>query len=198
MVHCGSSIGRCISLFGLIASLICVPAFADDYEPVNRLLRDGRLAEARSKADAYLAQNPRDPQMRFLKALIEQDAGQRDAAIASYSALIQSYPELPEPYNNIAVLYASQGQYEKAREALEMATRNSRSYATAHENLGDVYARLAEQSYRQALQLDAGNTELRPKLALIRQLFNTPAASRRAPFPGPAAAPGAAASAPRP
>lgn len=197
MVHCGSGIGRCLGLFGLVASLVCGPALADDYEPVNRLLRDGRLAEARSRADAYLAQHPRDPQMLFLKALIAQDSGQREAAMASYSALIQAYPELPEPYNNIAVLYASQGQYDKAREALLMATRNSRSYATAHENLGDVYARLAEQSYRQALQLDSGNSTLPPKLALIRQLFHTSAASRLAPFPGPGAAAAAAASAPR-
>ncbi len=60
---------------------------------------------------------------------------------------------MPEPYNNVAVLYASQNRFEKAREALEMATRNSRSYAIAHENLGDVYARLASEAYRQAVQL---------------------------------------------
>ncbi len=186
MMHRGSSIGQCIRLIGLIASLFCASAFADDYDPVNRLLRDGQLQQAMVKAEAYLAQNPRDPQMRFLKALIQQDGGQRDAAIASYVALTQDYPELPEPYNNVAVLYAAHGDFEKARDALEMATRNSRSYATAHENLGDVYARLAEKSYRQALQLDASNTTLAPKLTLIRQLINTPAASRLAPFPGPA------------
>ena len=76
-----------------------------------------------------------------------------------------------------------------------MAIRNSRSYATAHENLGDVYARLAEKSYRQALQLDTGNTTVAPKLALIRPLINTPAVSRLAPLPGPASPPAKAASA---
>ncbi len=197
MMHRGSNIGQCTRLFWLIAVLFCSSAFADDYDPVNRLLRDGQLPQAMAKAEAYLATNPRDPQMRFLKALIQQDSGQREAAITSYTALIQDYPELPEPYNNVAVLYAGNGQFEKARDALELATRNSRSYATAHENLGDVYARLAEQSYRQALQLDAGNTTLAPKLTLIRQLINTPAASRLAPFPGPTtpSAPAKAASA---
>ncbi len=189
MMHRGSNIGQCIRLIALVASLVSASAFADDYDPVNRLLRDGQLEQAMAKADAYLAQNPRDPQMRFLKALIQQDGGQREAAIASYVALTQDYPELPEPYNNVAVLYASRGDFEKARDALEMATRNSRSYATAHENLGDVYARLAEESYRRALQLDAGNTTLAPKLTLIRQLINTPAASRLAPFPGPTTPP---------
>jgi len=54
----------------------------------------------------------------------------------------------------IAVLYAGQGQYEKARQALEMAIRTHPSYATAHENLGDVYAKLASQAYDKALSLD--------------------------------------------
>ena len=195
MVHRGSNLGQCMRLIALLASLFCASAFADDYAPVNQLLRDGQLPQAMARADAYLAQNPRDPQMRFLKALIQQDGGQRDAAIASYVALTQDYPELPEPYNNVAVLYASRGDFEKARDALEMAIRNSRSYATAHENLGDVYARLAEKSYRQALQLDTGNTTVAPKLALIRPLINTPAVSRLAPLPGPASPPAKAASA---
>ena len=71
----------------------------------------------------------------------------------------------------MAVLYASQGQYDKARVALEMAIRTNPSYATAQENLGDVYARLASQAYNKALQLDASNTAVQPKLALIRDLF---------------------------
>lgn len=194
MMHRGSRIGQCMRLFWLLASLFCASAFADAYDPVNRLLQDGQLTQAMAQADAYLAKNPRDPQMRFLKALIQQDGGQRDAAIASYTALTQEYPELPEPYNNLAVLLAGQGKLEQAREALEMAIRNSRSYATAYENLGDVHARLAEQSYRQALQFDAANTALAPKLTLIRQLIGTPTASRPDPVPSPKPAPAGAAS----
>ena len=164
----------------LLFALLCTAALADDYTPVNTLLRDGQLSQAMAKADEYLAKNPRDPQMQFLRALIQQDAGKQADAIASYTRLMEAYPELPEPYNNIAVLYAAQGQYDKARAALEMATRTSRSYAIAHENLGDVYARLASQSYSQALQLEPGNTSIAPKLALIRQLIGNPAQARSA------------------
>ena len=193
MMHPGSGFGQCIRLFCLVATLFFATQSvrADEYAPVNQLLHDGQLTEALAKADEYLAKNPRDPQMRFLKGLIQQDGGQREAAIATYEALIQDYPELPEPYNNVAVLYASQGNYDKAREALEMATRNSRSYAIAHENLGDVYAQLAIKAYRQALQFDAGDTTAAHKLALIRQLIDNPAASRLAPFPGPVTPPAA-------
>ena len=164
----------------LVAALGATATFADDYTPVNQLLRSGQLVDAMAKADQYLEKNPRDPQMRFLKGLLQQDSGKPAEAIATYTRLIEDYPELPEPYNNVAVLYAGQGQFERARASLEMAIRTSKNYAVAHENLGDVYARLASQSYSQALQLDGSNTALAPKLALIRQLTGTPTAARSA------------------
>ena len=147
---------------------------ADDYSDVNGLLRSGKLAEARAKADQYLAGKPRDPQMRFLKGVIQTEAGQTMEAIATFTALNQDYPELAEPYNNLAVLYAGQAQFEKARAALEMAIRANPNYAVAYENLGDVYAKLASLSYVKAQQLDAANASAPAKLALIRQLFPQP------------------------
>jgi tetratricopeptide (TPR) repeat protein len=146
-------------------------AQADEYADVNRLVRAGQLNEALAKADQYLVAKPRDPQMRFLKGVIQTEGGKPTEAIATFSKLTEDFPELPEPYNNLAVLYAGQSQFDKARAALEMAIRTNPSYATAHENLGDVYAKLASQAYSKALQLDAGNAAVAPKLSLIRNLF---------------------------
>lgn len=145
-------------------------AQTDDYAEVNRLVRAGQYNEAMYKADQYLTSKPRDPQMRFLKGVIQTESGKSADAIATFAKLTEDYPELPEPYNNLAVLYASQSQFDKARAALEMAIRTNPSYATAHENLGDVYAKLASQAYSKALQLD-GNPAVAPKLSLIRNLF---------------------------
>lgn len=153
------------------ALLAAAPARADEYAEVQRLLRAGQPAEALAKADQYLAARPKDPQMRFLKGVIQSESGRTGDAIATFTALTQEYPELPEPYNNLAVLYAGQSQFDRARAALEMAVRVNPGYATAHENLGDVYAQLASQAYGRALQLEAGNATVPPKLALIRQLF---------------------------
>ena len=146
-------------------------AQSDDYAEVNRLVRAGQMSEALTKVDAYLATKPRDPQMRFLKGVIQSEGGKPTDAIATFSKLTEDFPELPEPYNNLAVLYAGQSQFDKARAALEMAIRTNPSYATAHENLGDVYAKLASQAYSKALQLDATNSAVPPKLNLIRNLF---------------------------
>jgi len=146
-------------------------AWADDYGDVGTLIRSGKLAEALQKADQYLAAKPRDPQMRFLKGVAQTEGGRTADAIATFTALNQDYPELAEPYNNLAVLYAGQSQFDKARSALEMALRANPGYAVAHENLGDVYAKLAVIAYARAQQLDTANNTVAPKLALIRQLF---------------------------
>ena len=182
-------------------------AQANDYAEITQLLKAGKAAEALTKADQRLSATPRDPQLRFLKGVAQADSGKPADAVATFTKLTEDYPELPEPYNNLAVLYANQNQLDKARTALEMAIRTNPSYATAHENLGDIYAKLASQAYNKALQLDAANaTSVKPKLALIRELFSAdiakgakPAAAapapavvatqRPAPAPAPAAAP---------
>lgn len=151
-------------------------AWADDYGDVDALIRSGQAAAAIAKADQYLAAKPRDPQMRFLKGVAQSEAGRTADAIATFTALSAEYPELPEPYNNLAVLHAGQAQFDKARAALERAVRANPDYAVAHENLGDVYAKLAAVAYAKAQQLDAANTTVAPKLTLIRRLFERPEA----------------------
>jgi ketosteroid isomerase-like protein len=202
MTHASNALPKTLRLLALTAALMASAAWADDYSDVNQLLRSGKHSEALAKADQYLASKPRDPQMRFLKGVIQTEAGRPADAITTFNKLTEDYPELPEPYNNLAVLYAGQSQFDKARAALEMAIRTNPSYATAQENLGDVYAKLASQAYSKALQLDSGNTGVQPKLALIRELFapsgKTVQASARAPAPAPAPAPVAVAKAPTP
>lgn len=150
-----------------------LPASADEYTDVSQLMRSGKTADALSKIEQQLVTRPRDPQMRFFKGLIQRDTGKQSEAIATFTALTEEYPELPEPYNNLAVLYAAQNQFERARAALEMALKNNPRYAVAYENLGDVYARLAAEAYDKALQIDAtSSASVLPKLKVVRELFS--------------------------
>ena len=178
-----------LRLVTIASTLAFTAAHADDYSDVSQLARNGKYNEALAKADQFLSGKPRDPQMRFIKGVIQRDSGKTTEAIATFTRLTEDYPELPEPYNNLAVLYASQSQFDKARTALEMAIRTNPSYTTAHENLGDVYAKLASQAYGKALQLDASNTAVPPKLALIRELFNPALAKGQRPTSTPAITP---------
>lgn len=146
------------------------PASANTLQDASRALRQGQTAQALEQIDRFLADKPKDAQGRFLKGTILVELGRDKEAIAIFNKLIEDYPELPEPYNNLAVIYAQQKQYDKAKQALEQAIRTHPAYATAHENLGDLYARLASQAYGKALQLDSGNTSAQTKLALIKDL----------------------------
>jgi len=160
-----------VTLAGALLATAPVTGQSDELQEANQLFRQGQLGRALDRVEVYLKGKPKDARGRFLKGLIFAEQGKPNEAINVFTELTQEFPELPEPYNNMAVLYASQGQYDKARSALEMAIRTHPSYATAHENLGDIYAKMASQAYDKALQHDKSNAAAQTKLNLIKDLF---------------------------
>ena len=162
-------------------------------ETARRLFAERRHDDALAAIAAGLKASPNDAQLRFQRGVVLADGGRIDAAIEAFEALTQDFPELPEPYNNLAVLHASRGDLDRARAALDEAVRALPSYALAHENLGDIHLRLAERAYDRATRADAANRAAREKLALARELIVkvSPAGSRPADI-RPAAAPAAA------
>jgi tetratricopeptide (TPR) repeat protein len=162
-----SRVKKLTLMIGLLGALSAGSVFADEVADVSKLMKQGQNAEAMSKADAFLAQKPRDPQMRFLKGVLLTEMNKAPEAILLFAKLTEDFPDLPEPYNNLAVLYAANGQYDKARASLDNAIRTNPSYATAYENLGDIHARLASQAYDKALQLDSKNNIAKAKLTML-------------------------------
>jgi tetratricopeptide (TPR) repeat protein len=152
-----------------LASLAAA-APADDLREAQKLYGQAKLPAALEKIDGYLAAQPKDVQGRFLKGLLLTDMKRPAEAIAIFTSLTEDFPEMPEPYNNLAVLYAAQGNYERARTVLELAISTHPGYAMAHENLGDIYAQLATRSYDRALQLDRSNSSARAKSAKLKEL----------------------------
>src|SRR6185312_16303668 len=148
-----------------------------------------QYAEAIAKLDKLTAERPREPQARFMKGLALTDEGKTDDAMALFRAVIADYPELPEPRNNLAVLYAQKGEYAQARDELERAIQTAPDYAVAHENLGDVYARLAEVEYEKTLALDKRNRTAGAKLKLIREATQPPKADAQTAAPNEASQP---------
>jgi len=157
----------------LILTLFASLAFAaaPSIQDAQQALKKGQNSVALEKINGYLSSNPKDAQGRFLKGLILTELSRNQEAIKVFSDLTDDFPELPEPYNNLAVLYAVQSDYERAKHSLEMAIRTHPSYATAHENLGDIYAMMASQAYDKAMQLDKSNVSAQTKLSLIQDLF---------------------------
>ena len=157
----------------LVLSFASTTTFADELKDISKMAENGQQAAALERINTYLAANPKDAQAMFMKGIIFAESNKRDEAIKAFTELTEKYPNLPEPYNNLAVLYADAGQYDKAKNSLETAIKTHPSYATAHENLGDIYARMASEAYDKALQLDSGNSRAQSKLAMIKDLFGT-------------------------
>jgi tetratricopeptide (TPR) repeat protein len=108
---------RFLAAVAVCFTLASAPALANEVQDINQQFRKGDLNGALDRANRYLAKNPKDAQARFLKGLILADQGKTNDAIDVFTALTEDYPELPEPYNNLAVLYASQSKYEAAKNA---------------------------------------------------------------------------------
>lgn len=164
-------------------------------DQVNGLVRSGKPADALKLIDRFLANKPKDPQLRFAKGVVLTDLDKVNEAMVVFTKLTEDFPELPEPHNNLAVLFAKQNRYEDAVRYLRQAILTNQSYAIAHENLGDVYIKMGDDAYAKAVKFDV-NSSAGPKLAAIRELMSKnrsslsskPAASETAPTPAPAQA----------
>ncbi|MTV38771.1 L,D-transpeptidase Cds6 family protein [Duganella radicis] len=188
-------------LYCALALVAWAPAHADDYADVSKLAKAGKVVEALNKTNEYLSKHPSDPQMRFMKGVLLTEQNKSEEAIAVFTKLTEDYKDLPEPYNNLAVLYAANGQYDKARVALEKAIRTNPSYQTAYENLGDIYGKMASQAYDKALALGSATAvPAKSKLTMLRtfststggKFIGAETAVAQAPAPAPVAAPAAA------
>ncbi len=156
----------------LLALLLAAhAAHADELKEVQRLHAAGQTADALERARKQVAASPKDAAMRFQIGVMLAESGKAAEAREVFERLVQDYPELPEPHNNLAALKAADGDYEGAKAALDQALRANPTLATAHENLGDVQVMLALRSYARALQLDPAGATIAPKLALLRQLL---------------------------
>jgi Flp pilus assembly protein TadD len=143
----------------------------NDYQQAAVLYRKGEHDGALEHIDTWLKARPKDARGRFLRGMILTQQKKLDDAARVYSDLTQEFPELPEPYNNLAVIYAERGDLEKARNLLESAVRANARFSAAHENLGDIHTRLAAASYEQALKLDVANKLIAAKLKAVNDLI---------------------------
>jgi Flp pilus assembly protein TadD len=184
--------------FGLGASFLPVTpamaqvstATADDTPAIDQAIAQKEWPNALAQLDARLKTNPRDVQAKFKRATVLARLNRDDEAIAAFTELTQAYPELPEPYNNLAALYAKKGRYDEARVALETATKANPSYALAFENLGDLYLRLASESYKRAQSLGSKSPLTAQRVGDIQKIVSPP--PRRRPEAAAAAAAAAA------
>jgi Flp pilus assembly protein TadD len=141
-----------------------------DSAAVAALMDKAQWQQALERADEALKARPKDAQLRFQRAVALGELGRFADTVAAYESLIQDYPELPEPYNNLGVLHASKGNYSAAYDQFQRALLAMPGYATAHENLGDLLISMAVDNYQKAEKFDPKSRTVPVKLSAAREL----------------------------
>ena len=111
-------------LLVLTVSFSCL-SHADDLKDIAQQASQGQQSGAMERINNHINANPNDVQALFMRGVMLAEQGKKDDAIKAFSDITQRFPALPEPYNNLAVLYADQGQFDKAKQALENASSAS-------------------------------------------------------------------------
>lgn len=151
----------------LAAALACASPAGDE---VRRLQRTGRLPEALARAEAAVQAAPADADARFLQGVLLLDLKRDADALAVFRRMTEDFPELPDPFNNIALLEARAGRLDAARIALETALRNDPAHHLARANLGEIHLRLAIQAWEQAASQSPADPALERRLRAAREL----------------------------
>jgi Flp pilus assembly protein TadD len=176
---------RLLRLALLVAALVCGVVGADELDEANKMLRVGNLDGALNRVEQAIAAQPGNADARFLRGVILTEQKKFPEAEQAFTELTQDFPEMAEPYNNLAVIRAARGDYEGARLLLEAATRANPGYTTAYENLGDVYVALAAQAFGKAHGLDLRNKGLEAKAEAARKIAGIPVRAPTRPAPPP-------------
>ena len=172
----------CAALSGLLLSAQVfaqdsIPLFGDKTpdivnpaRSVSQLINRGKYADAMNLADKELAANPQNVNLRFLRGVIFMETKKNDEAKKVFEQLIREYPEIADSYNNLAVIYAGEGNLGRAQDLLERALMNNASSVTTYSNLGDIYAAKAADMYARAARLAPKNGRLKEKAQIAQDL----------------------------
>jgi tetratricopeptide (TPR) repeat protein len=174
LLFCGVAVSF-VSLFTVIPDSYAQTSS----EQISALIAASQVDQALALIQKELISKPKDPTLVFQRGISLAVLGKHDEAMADFLFLTQEYPTLPEPYHNLAIIYSHKGDFARAKSALDTAIQNNPNYASAYDNLGDVYTKLAAQSYQKAQQLDANNLSAKSKNDLLSVITSVPIGSKQ-------------------
>ena len=155
----------CVAL-GLVVCSLTASA-NDPYSTIIEHQNNGRYNEALTQISTILADNKDDFRALLLKGNVNKLMGNTDQAVSIFKELIEQYPQMPEPYNNLAVLYADTGQTALAVETLQQVFSTSHSYSAAFNNLRNLYNEMASSAYREALDIKQKKSKKNSQYTLL-------------------------------
>ena len=171
-----------VRALALVSALLAAGSLAQGswLDAVRELDGRGKTREALARLESEPARLAADTGARLLRGVLLAKLGRTDEARELFQRLILDHPDLPEAYNNLAVMHAAAGDYDTAIEILKQGLATHLSYRTTYDNLTKVYGKLAGEAYSKALG-DERIDDQPLRLTLISHLAEAP--------PGPAGAP---------
>ena len=147
-----------------------------EQQRIEHLIEAKAYKDALDALDKDIALEPRNLNFRFTRTVVLDKMGRKDEAARGLEEIIAKYPEVADPYNNLAVLRAAEGRIEDAKKLLDKALMIKPGFALARKNLGDLYLHQALEAYRAAAPELPYNTTLQTRLKTLEQLTGPKAA----------------------
>lgn len=138
-------------------------------EEIANLIKNGQQEAAIARIDAALLTDPQ-PNLYFQKGVALSSMQRIDESISTFTKMTELYPNIAEPYNNLGILYFTKKDYARARAAFEAAIQNNPSYTNAHDNLGDLYVKMAANHYQNNAAMDVNNKVASSKAELLKPI----------------------------
>lgn len=136
-------------------------------EHIRTLIKADRLLEASREIASQLQAQRSDPELQFLKCVVQANQKQVPQAIGCFTELVKARPDMVEAYNNLGVLHASQGRHEEAKQWFDNGLRRVPALWTVHQNILNLQADLARKAYARALQIEVPVVEPQAKLSFL-------------------------------
>ncbi len=164
-------LGFIVRVMGIVCYVLASAVCAQPLDSIRGLMAKGLYQTALARLETLLRADSGNADAHFLHGVVLVRLGRVGEGVEIFKMMTRRFPSLSAPYNNLAVLYASQGDLERARGVLEKATQVNSGDATAYENLGDLYSRMAANAYDRATRLDPGRVEVKGKLRNLIEML---------------------------
>jgi tetratricopeptide (TPR) repeat protein len=139
------------------------------YEMTQNYISEKKYSDAINMCSMLLKSFPDNPQIYYLRAVVNHKIGNTDQAIQDYNFLIENNFADANVFNNLGVIYAESREYKKAGDLFLKAIKLDKKNAEMHNNLAEALMQIKDyktaiKEYDKVIDLDVGN---------IRAIYNS-------------------------
>ena len=121
-----------------------------DYESILNLvqayIRQKKYNEAATSLNLLVESSPDNTQLHYLRAMLNQKAGDLKAAVNDYNFLLEHRAADEQVFNNMGAIYANDKEYKQAMDLFVQAAAKAPDAVEVHDNLAQLFMRTGDYS----------------------------------------------------